>query len=240
MTTLKRRHTLPFFSISRTLSLSHHTLPFFPMVARPRQLTPAYTFHLGYFPLLSLNSGQPHPNPACLPRPVVPTLLPAPTTQEAERLLRVEQAEMGIESDGFRGRKQGKVRLPMKRAAVPKAAADRAVRARVGEEMDVDVDAVGRPGRRSQPRIAPPAAAGAQAARMEARQRQAADRRKELQARQQAMLRMAPWSKAEENLFLCIIHEFGLNWALVGDVLSACNSMQGLHRRPDVCKQKFR
>ena len=41
-----------------------------------------------------------------------------------------------------------------------------------------------------------------------------------------------PWSEAEDRLLCAIVHEFGSNWFLVADVLSASCAMQGICRSP--------
>ena len=41
-----------------------------------------------------------------------------------------------------------------------------------------------------------------------------------------------PWTDAEDRLLCAIVHEFGSNWFLVADVLSASCAMQGIYRSP--------
>ncbi len=49
-----------------------------------------------------------------------------------------------------------------------------------------------------------------------------------------------PWSDAEDRLLCAIVHEFGSNWFLVADVLSASCAMQGIYRSPTTCRYRFR
>lgn len=49
-----------------------------------------------------------------------------------------------------------------------------------------------------------------------------------------------PWSEAEDRLLCAIVHEFGSNWFLVADVLSASCAMQGIYRSPTTCRYRFR
>ncbi len=49
-----------------------------------------------------------------------------------------------------------------------------------------------------------------------------------------------PWSEAEDRLLCAIVHEFGSNWFLVADVLSASCAMQGICRSPHTCRYRFR
>jgi hypothetical protein len=48
------------------------------------------------------------------------------------------------------------------------------------------------------------------------------------------------WSRSEDELLLAIVHEFGVNWTLVSEVLSRSLSMQGVHRPANQCRQRFR
>ena len=48
------------------------------------------------------------------------------------------------------------------------------------------------------------------------------------------------WSRNEDELLLAIVHEFGVNWTLVSEVLSRSLSMQGVHRPANQCRQRFR
>ncbi|KFM27865.1 E1A-binding protein p400 [Auxenochlorella protothecoides] len=45
---------------------------------------------------------------------------------------------------------------------------------------------------------------------------------------------------AEDELLLATVHEFGLNWTLVSEVLSLSLGLQGIHRPGSLCKQRFR
>ncbi|WPT17502.1 hypothetical protein PSENEW3_00005505 [Picochlorum sp. SENEW3] len=48
------------------------------------------------------------------------------------------------------------------------------------------------------------------------------------------------WSRNEDDLLLAIVHEFGVNWTLVSEVLSRSLSLQGIHRPPQQCRHRFR
>jgi hypothetical protein len=48
------------------------------------------------------------------------------------------------------------------------------------------------------------------------------------------------WNRAEDELLLAIVHEFGVNWTLVSEVLSRSLSMQGVYRPANQCRQRFR
>ncbi len=48
------------------------------------------------------------------------------------------------------------------------------------------------------------------------------------------------WSRSEDDLLLAIVHEFGVNWTLVSEVLSRSLAMQGVHRPANQCRQRFR
>ena len=48
------------------------------------------------------------------------------------------------------------------------------------------------------------------------------------------------WSRSEDELLLAIVHEFGVNWTLVSEVLSRSLSMQGVYRPANQCRQRFR
>jgi hypothetical protein len=48
------------------------------------------------------------------------------------------------------------------------------------------------------------------------------------------------WSRSEDELLLAIVHEFGVNWTLVSEVLSRSLAMQGVHRPANQCRQRFR
>lgn len=48
------------------------------------------------------------------------------------------------------------------------------------------------------------------------------------------------WSRSEDELLLAIVHEFGVNWTLVSEVLSRNLAMQGVHRPANQCRQRFR
>ena len=88
-----------------------------------------------------------------------------------------------------------------------------------------------------------------QAARLQAaeRNRRPAGRTDTYQQQQAARLRaqaIAPgmllWSKAEDELLLAVVHEFGINWTLVSEVLSLSLGMQGIYRPSQQCRQRFR
>lgn len=51
---------------------------------------------------------------------------------------------------------------------------------------------------------------------------------------------MLLWSKPEEDLLLAVVHEFGINWTLVSEVLSLSLGMQGIYRPAQQCRQRFR
>jgi len=51
---------------------------------------------------------------------------------------------------------------------------------------------------------------------------------------------MMVWTKGEDDLLLAVVHEFGVNWTLVSEVLSLSLGMQGIHRPPQQCRQRFR
>ena len=51
---------------------------------------------------------------------------------------------------------------------------------------------------------------------------------------------ISPWSEAEDRLLAAVVHEFGSNWVLVADVLSASCAMQGVCRSPRACRHRFR
>lgn len=48
------------------------------------------------------------------------------------------------------------------------------------------------------------------------------------------------WNKVEDDLLLAVVHEFGLNWTLVSEVLSKSLLMHGIHRPAQQCRQRFR
>ncbi|KAK9824609.1 hypothetical protein WJX72_011693 [[Myrmecia] bisecta] len=48
------------------------------------------------------------------------------------------------------------------------------------------------------------------------------------------------WTPQDDQLLCAIVHEFGANWVLVSDVLSSSSAMQGIHRRPDACRYRFK
>lgn len=50
---------------------------------------------------------------------------------------------------------------------------------------------------------------------------------------------VVPWTMTEDQLLLAIVHEFGSNWALVSDVLSASTPFKGTFRRSDLCQHRF-
>ena len=51
---------------------------------------------------------------------------------------------------------------------------------------------------------------------------------------------MLSWSRNEDELLLAIVHEFGVNWTLVSEVLSRSLSMHGIYRPSQQCRQRFR
>jgi len=51
---------------------------------------------------------------------------------------------------------------------------------------------------------------------------------------------MLSWSRGEDELLLAIVHEFGVNWTLVSEVLSRSMSMHGIYRPSQQCRQRFR
>jgi Myb-like DNA-binding domain len=51
---------------------------------------------------------------------------------------------------------------------------------------------------------------------------------------------MPLWSRQESDLLLAVVHEFGLNWTIVSEVLSQSLGMQGIFRPAAACKQRFR
>lgn len=59
-------------------------------------------------------------------------------------------------------------------------------------------------------------------------------------AQGQGMPGTVVWQKAEEDLLLAVVHEFGVNWTLVSEVLSLSLRMQGVHRPAAQCRQRFR
>mmetsp|Transcript_12681 Transcript_12681/g.32615 ORF Transcript_12681/g.32615 Transcript_12681/m.32615 type:complete len:876 (-) Transcript_12681:141-2768(-) len=48
------------------------------------------------------------------------------------------------------------------------------------------------------------------------------------------------WTAQEDQLLFAIVHEFGANWVLVADVLSSGSALQGVFRRPDQCKSRWK
>lgn len=48
------------------------------------------------------------------------------------------------------------------------------------------------------------------------------------------------WNRSEDELLLAVVHEFGLNWTLVSEVLSRSLSMHGIYRPAQQCRQRFR
>ncbi len=79
----------------------------------------------------------------------------------------------------------------------------------------------------------PGGAPGARGADAYAAQQQA-------RARAAAGAGMVLWAKAEDELLLAVVHEFGPNWTLVSEVLSLSLALQGVHRSPAQCRQRFR
>lgn len=51
---------------------------------------------------------------------------------------------------------------------------------------------------------------------------------------------MPLWQRSESDLLLAVVHEFGLNWTIVSEVLSQSLGLQGIYRPPLACKQRFR
>ncbi|KAK9839390.1 hypothetical protein WJX84_002732, partial [Apatococcus fuscideae] len=49
-----------------------------------------------------------------------------------------------------------------------------------------------------------------------------------------------PWTPTQDDLLCAIVLEFGPNWSLISDVISTSLSAQGLYRRADVCKARFK
>jgi len=49
-----------------------------------------------------------------------------------------------------------------------------------------------------------------------------------------------PWAPADEVLLCAVVHEFGSNWALAGDVLTSSAALRGLVRPPAACRARFR
>jgi len=60
------------------------------------------------------------------------------------------------------------------------------------------------------------------------------------QGRIQGQPGILSWNKSEDDLLLAVVHEFGVNWTLVSEVLSRSLSMQGIHRPAQQCRQRFR
>uniref|UniRef100_A0A061S8Q7 Myb-like domain-containing protein n=1 Tax=Tetraselmis sp. GSL018 TaxID=582737 RepID=A0A061S8Q7_9CHLO len=48
------------------------------------------------------------------------------------------------------------------------------------------------------------------------------------------------WQPEEDKLLCAIVHELGLNWALVTDVFSRATPHQGMHRKLDQCKSRYK
>ena len=55
-----------------------------------------------------------------------------------------------------------------------------------------------------------------------------------------SMAERVPWTKADEQMLLAIVHEFGSNWQLVADVVNSGYAIKGVYRRPEQCKMRFR
>ncbi|MCO5597472.1 hypothetical protein L7F22_051550 [Adiantum nelumboides] len=49
-----------------------------------------------------------------------------------------------------------------------------------------------------------------------------------------------PWSPVEDQAILGLVHELGLNWELVSDILSATSQLRGIFRKPKDCKERYR
>lgn len=47
------------------------------------------------------------------------------------------------------------------------------------------------------------------------------------------------WTLNDDHLLCALVAEFGPNWAFVSDVLTSTSSIQGVARRPDLCKQRY-
>ena len=50
----------------------------------------------------------------------------------------------------------------------------------------------------------------------------------------------APWTPADDVLLCAVVHEFGSNWALVGDVLTGSAGLRGAVRGGGACRARFR
>ena len=48
------------------------------------------------------------------------------------------------------------------------------------------------------------------------------------------------WTKAEDDLLLAVVHEFGINWQLVSEVLNLSLLLLGIYRPGVQCRQRFR
>ncbi|KAH6557561.1 hypothetical protein KP509_1Z107100 [Ceratopteris richardii] len=49
-----------------------------------------------------------------------------------------------------------------------------------------------------------------------------------------------PWSPVEDQAILGLVHELGLNWELVSDILSSASQLRGVFRKPKDCKERYR
>ena len=49
-----------------------------------------------------------------------------------------------------------------------------------------------------------------------------------------------PWTPAEDQLLAAIVHDFADNWSLVSVILAISCGMQGVYRRPDLCRHRFK
>ncbi|KAI5068123.1 hypothetical protein GOP47_0016468 [Adiantum capillus-veneris] len=49
-----------------------------------------------------------------------------------------------------------------------------------------------------------------------------------------------PWSPVEDQAILGLVHELGMNWELVSDILSATSQLRGIFRKPKDCKERYR
>ena len=52
--------------------------------------------------------------------------------------------------------------------------------------------------------------------------------------------RRSRWTTAEDSLLAAIVHDFADNWSLVSLILSISSALQGVYRRPDLCRHRFK
>ena len=115
-------------------------------------------------------------------------------------------------------------------------------------DVDVDYDLAQEGGSRYGTRRATGALARNQARVAAERNRRGGGGRADAYAQQQAARARAQaglpgmmlWTRGEDDLLLAVVHEFGINWTLVSEVLSLSLSMQGIHRPAQQCRQRFR